>query len=269
MSREVVILIPHFNDPKGLERTIASISKDEICDVLIVDDGSQEIFNERVLENSFKSQGQIHFLYLEQNRGIETALNKGLNWAKDKGYIFIARLDCGDTNLPNRISKQVRFLKTNSDIQLLGTWAEAVNIKGTPLYQLHLPIQHEQIKNKMFLNNMFIHPTVMFRTEALKIIKEYPYNYPAAEDYAFFFKFVNKLKTANLPEVLVRFEINPNGGISTTRRTMQVKSRIKIILENFNLSYYPIIGLFRNCALLFIPRKLVETIKNYTNWKGK
>ena len=266
---KVVVVIPHFNDPEKLKRSIASISQEEACDVLIVDDGSVKTFSEDALLKSFSAQGHLFFLYLKKNSGIETALNKGLEWAKEKNYIYIARLDCGDVHQNNRINKQVNFLQLNQHIQLVGSWAEAMDLQGQSLYQLRLPVEHEEIRRKMFLNNMFIHPTVMFRTKALEVIKEYPYDYPAAEDYAFFFKFVQIFQTANIPEVLIRFEINPHGGISSTRRKAQVKSRIKIVMENFEWNYYPIVGLARNSLLLLIPRKYVESVKKKILWKAK
>ncbi|MBF9254970.1 glycosyltransferase [Pontibacter sp. 172403-2] len=267
--RKAVVLIPHYNDPEGLQKTIASFSENEPCDVLVVDDGSIAPIDENKIQELFKATGEVFFLYLEQNSGIETALNKGLDWIKENDYQFIARLDCGDINMPQRIHKQLEFMENNADIQLLGTWAEAIDVNGNPLYQLHLPAAHEDIEKKMFLNNMFIHPTVMFRKEALDVIKEYPYDYPAAEDYAFFFKFVRNFKTANLPEVLVRFEINTAGGISSTRRSTQLQTRIKIIKENFKFGYYPIMGITRASILLFIPRNIVESLKKRILWKGK
>jgi len=171
--------------------------------------------------------------------------------------------------MPDRVNKQVEYLENNVDVQLLGTWAEAIDPVGMPLYQLHLPTDHDQIAKMMYLNNMFIHPTVMFRTSALDVIKEYPYEYPAAEDYAFFFKFVKQFKTANLSEVLVQFEVNPTKGISSTKRKEQLLSRIKIIKENFKISYYPILGIARALALLCIPRKYIEILKVKINWTGK
>ena len=36
----LICLIPHYNNPDGLAKSLASIGKDEPCDVLVVDDGS-------------------------------------------------------------------------------------------------------------------------------------------------------------------------------------------------------------------------------------
>ena len=107
---------------------------------------------------------------------------------------------------------------------------------------------------------MFIHPTICFRSNVLKDIGYYPTAYPAAEDYAFFFKIVKKYETANYPEYLVNIEVN-SYGISYVKRKMQVKSRIRVIIDNFYFGFYPIYGLVRNILLMFVPRGLTTFLK--------
>ena len=108
---------------------------------------------------------------------------------------------------------------------------------------------------------MFVNPTVVFNTCILKVVPEYPEKYRfAAQDYAFFFKVINNFKCANLPEVLLDYVSNENS-ISTTKRKLQVKNRIKIILENFKPGFYPIYGLFRSCILYFFSRSATTLMK--------
>ena len=259
---KVALLIPHYNNPKGLVKSILSIQKEENLDVFIIDDGSKkEAINQEEISKSFKANGTIFFKFLEENCGIENALNSGLDWINQSGaYVFVARLDCGDVCLQNRFYLQEKFLTDNPDIMLVGANIICTDTEGNKLYDLVYPEKSEQIRKKMYLNSMFSHPCSMYRLKVIDEVGKYPTNYKAAEDYAFFFKIVRKFKTHNLQDFLLEYEINPTG-ISQTKRKSQVMGRIKIILDNFYFGFWPIYGLLRNIALYIIPNKFILKIK--------
>ena len=154
------------------------------------------------------------------------------------------------------------YLKNNSQVYLIGSWVDFINESGEFFYRLKVPAKHGEIKRKMYINCMFIHPTVMFKVEAVNLIGDYPIGYKAAEDYAYFFKFVKNFTTYNIPEVLVRVEYNQSG-ISVTNRKRQIASRIKIIIENFYFGIYPIYGLMRNLILFIIPLRFLNILKRH------
>jgi glycosyltransferase involved in cell wall biosynthesis len=259
---EVVLLIPHFNSPQALKSSIESIDASEKIDIVIVDDGSKKHkIEEATLSSSFKANGSIIYLYLKDNLGIESALNYGLDYIKEqKQYHYIARLDCGDICLGKRFQKQASFLKSNPEIKLVGSNGFAVLPDGKFLYNLVYPENHDAIKNRMYVNSMFLHPCVMFASEVIDVVGKYPTNYKAAEDYAFFFKIVKEFKTANIQEFLLQYEINPSG-ISLSKRKLQVWSRIRIIKDNFYFGFWPIYGLLRNLILYFFPNSIIQKIK--------
>ena len=115
----------------------------------------------------------------------------------------------------------------------------------------------------MYVNAMFIHPTVMFVNDIFSVIEKYPLDYHAAEDYALFFEIVNRYETANLAESLVIIEINEKG-ITKTKRKIQVSNRIRIIKENFYFGFWPFYGLIRNYLLLLVPNQIIKKIKILT-----
>lgn len=258
----VVLLIPHYNNPEGLKRSLASIDASEEIDILVVDDGSNEcVINEAETTASFKAFGIVRYIYLENNKGIEHALNTGLKFIVDaRQYIYIARMDSDDSCIGRRFSIQKQFLEQNATIMLVGSNVIAVSPNGDFLYNIILPKESRSIKKKMFLNSMFMHPSVMFRAEVIQTIGYYPLHYDAAEDYAYFFKIVNKYETANIQEFLLHYEINPKG-ISVSKRKQQVASRIKVILDNFYFGFYPIYGLLRSLVLYVMPQNLIAALK--------
>lgn len=261
---DIVVLIPHFNNPDGLLSSLKSIRNfdDKIC-VLVVDDGSKEKKIDKKLILSICNL-EVDFLFLEKNLGIEYALNYGLEHIITN-YVnvsYIARLDCDDLCLANRLQVQYNYLQKNRAISFIGSYVKFVDTKKKALFDLKLPISNEEIKKKMYLNAMFIHPSIFFRKEILKVTGLYPTDRKAAEDYAFFFNVIRYYKVANIPQILVECVIDPNG-ISGKKRKQQVLSRIKVIKDNFKIGFYPIYGYLRNLTLLIIPRNFSNVLKIY------
>lgn len=258
----IAVLIPHYNNIKSLEKSLESVTNIEPVDVVIIDDGSFEKPDSMYFKNKFKQTNNIHIIYFRINRGIEYALNEGLKYIKEKKYKYVARLDCGDICHPERFKIQKEFLEKYPDIFLVGSWVSFIDTNGKELFVIRYPIKHEEIKRKMFINNMFSHPAVMFRIAAIEKVGYYPIKFKHAEDYAYFFKFVKFFKTANIDKILVKVELNPEG-ISLSKRNQQLKSRIKIILDNweFHYSITATIGILRSSISLLLGRKILENIK--------
>ncbi len=257
---KTALLIPHFNNPEGLVASVASIHEGENIDVVIVDDGSSTNFDETAVNNAFKANGTIRYIYLVQNKGIEHALNSGAREIAKNGYKYVARLDCGDTCVGKRFAIQEAYLDRHPKVKLVGSNVIAVDIQGNFLYNIKMPSAYSQIKKKMFLNAMFIHPSIMIDVHALQQVGYYSYDYKSAEDYALFFSIINKYEAANLDDFLVKIEINPKG-ISLSKRKQQVATRIKLIMKHFYFGFYPIYGLLRSFALYIMPATLIQYIK--------
>ncbi|GGF00334.1 glycosyltransferase [Pseudoalteromonas gelatinilytica] len=248
-------LIPYYNALDELHVSLRSLV--ESIDVVIVDDGS-DIPLHTVLDVSLYNF-DITIITAPRNGGIERALNIGLEHAYGK-YEYVARLDCGDLSLPNRIKKQLKFLSENSEYVLVGSWARFVDERYELLFINELPSENESIKKKMFLNNMFMHPSVLMRLSVVQEVDGYPENRKAAEDYALFFKLMKRGKVANLPEALIDYVV-AEGSISSQKRTLQVLNRLKVIIDNKSLNFFCVYGVIRTLIILAIPRKATTYLR--------
>ena len=261
MDKRLIITIPHYNNFEGLLTSIRSIREQFEIDIVITDDGSNSKLNEKLIISSYKNQGKIFFQYLDKNYGVGIAANKCLQFVKKGSYKYMARLDAGDICYENKFMKQLNFLEANHDIKLVGTWARVLGSNRDFLFNIKHPTHHNQIKRNMYLNSMFVNPTVVFETSILETVPEYPEEYRyAAQDYAFFFKVIKHFKCANMPEVLLDYIIHSDS-ISTKKRKLQVTNRIKIIIDNFRFGFYPVYGLIRNFILYFFSRSSTTSIK--------
>lgn len=259
MNRAAV-LIPHFNNLEGLTDSLGSIDADDPADVYVVDDGSLVPPTHDVVAGAVRGPRQVTVLALPKNVGIEAALNAGLDRIIADGYEYIARLDCGDRNVGPRFAAQIDYLDAHPRVLLVGGAAQFVDPAGKPLFVREMPTTHAEIAAFMRSNSAFMHPTVMFRASAAARIGHYPCGFPAAEDYAYFWRFMDAGEVANLPDVLIEYEVDP-GSISRSKRGRQLQSRLQVQRLHSDGSLQARLGMWRTRALRIAPVGLIDAIK--------
>lgn len=255
----VIVLMSHYNDNDRLVKCLSSFKEEIVVDILIVDDGSEIKPNEDELQKHFKV-GKVNVVEMEQNSGCGKARNHGLEIITQLDYKYVGTMDSDDLNKENRFTKQFSYLEEHTAVKLLGSWCDCIDENGNFLFTQKYPVSYNVIKNKMFLNSMVAHPSMLFHTSILKTIGFFPTKYKIAEDYAFVFNASKHFKIENYPEALIYYTIN-NKGYSAVFRKRQVKDRIRIIRDNFYFGFYPIYGLVRNIPLLIVPRNLLTYVK--------
>jgi glycosyltransferase involved in cell wall biosynthesis len=257
VDRKIALLIPVYNDREGLRRTLEGLPREVPLDVVVVDDGSDPPL-------SFPEVPPPHRAFLvrlERNRGIVGALNEGLRFILERGYPYVARLDAGDVALPGRFSAQLRFLEEHPDHALVGGQVRFVDMEGRETHHEAFPTEDGAIRRAMRGRNVFIHPAVMIRAQALREAGPYREGYSAGEDYEIFFRLMRRYRVANLGEEVVVCQVNPKG-ISRQRRRAQLLSRLRVQLENFDPRLKESwLGVAKTLALLLTPWSVVQGLK--------
>lgn len=260
------LLIPCYNNFEGLIFSLKTVNYFPTrYTVLIVDDGSDMPVTSEKIKSLVNVQCDLFILRNETNDGITFALNKGLKWIDENNVCkFVARLDCGDQCDRNRFYKQMEYLSVHPDTGLLGSWCTFENKNSSLRYSYKTPSQHEQIKKAMHFRNVFIHPTVIFKTELLKKAGYYPTDFNHAEDYAFFWQLTKITTTHILDEFLVACEINDKG-ISLKNRKQQLTSRRRVIGRYGTNMFLKTVGIFKIWVLLLLPKRLVLLLRKLVN----
>lgn len=262
IKSRTVVLIPFYMDLLGLRKSLKSIKDKETVDILIVDDGSTIPLNYDDIKD-IEFRGNISIITMQNNVGIENALNEGLKSIELSDYDYIGRLDSGDTCEVDRFYKQIEYLDKNPDVILLGSWANYIDESNeTFLYVLKHPCKDSEIRYKMKFNSCFVHPSVVFRRKVIEIVGCYPVDFKYAEDYAYFYEVMKVGKVENYPEALVNYYVSDKS-ISTLRRKQQIKSRIKVIKKNVPFSLTKLVSIVRNTILLYTSRSIIIKIKKY------
>jgi glycosyltransferase involved in cell wall biosynthesis len=260
------LLIPCYNNFNGLIVSLESVEypTDHFL-ILVVDDGSQEEIRLESIQSALKVYKPVAVLRHEKNRGITAALNSGLAWIEEHtDSRYIARLDCGDICARERFVKQVQYMDAHPAIGLTGTWCRIIDKASLLDYSYKAPKTYGQIQKAMYSRNVFMHATVMFKTGMLRKLGYYPTEFEYAEDYAFFWNWMNAGEVAVLDEFLVLCELN-KGGISYKNKNKQLFARCKVI-NAFGKSIALRYAAYLRLLLLFlIPKQITLRLKK---WKG-
>ncbi len=224
---KVSVLMTCYNASKYIEFSIKSIlfQSYKNWELIIIDDFS----NDDTVQIIKKIKNtKIKLFTLKKHIGRTNALNYGLK--KVKGN-FIAILDADDISLKDRLEKQIKFLKKNKKLELVGTWFQLINKKGQKIKTIKSSINLISIKKKMQYKNIIGHSTIMFRKEILRKIKNYPKNFIYMQDYAFILKVLKEYKIGVLPKVLVKARV------LETSMTYSISTK-QILKEKLELLHY-------------------------------
>ena len=220
----VSVVMPVYNGERYLREAIDSILNQTYTnfEFIIINDGSTDKSEQIVLSYT---DSRIRYLVNEKNSGICITLNKGLDAAQGK---FIARMDCDDISMPDRVQKQVDFLEKNTDVGIVGS---DVIVFGEGLEEQYFDFVHDKdgCKAGLIFNTCFAHPSVMFRRDIL-IENNLHYNdeFRGIEDYELWWRMSQFTELINIPEPLLRYRKH------NTQITNNVTSNVLINNSQFH-----------------------------------
>lgn len=222
MIPKITVLMPVYNGEKYLSEAIESILNQTLknFEFLIIDDGSTD--NSVKIIKSYSDQ-RIRLIHNEKNLGLITTLNRGINLATEE---YIARMDCDDVSLPERLATQVKFMDNHKEIGVCGSWIKTIgkNID----YKNKFFTKPEEIKTSLLFNTSLAHPSIIMRREMLlKYNLRYDINYPHAEDYELWSRSIKHFSLANIPKVLLLHRLHADA-VSNQFSDIQGQNSIKI-----------------------------------------
>ena len=110
----VSVILSVYNGEKYLAEAIDSILAQTFSDfeLIIVDDGSSDS-TASIARAYAQRDSRIRFMQLARNMGLADARNHGIAAARGE---FATMMDADDISLPQRLEKQVGFLRANPAI---------------------------------------------------------------------------------------------------------------------------------------------------------
>jgi glycosyltransferase involved in cell wall biosynthesis len=259
------ILIPVYNAGPDLQRTLASLASDAfVFDIVVVDDGSEPPLELPGTVGSHRVIGLRH----ERNRGVAHALNTGIEWITSQGYDVIARLDAGDMNAAGRLAAQVAYLSRHEHVAVVGAWTRHVNERMTPLYTTRYPLAPEAIRRCFHYRSPFSHPACAIRADVLRRDGGYDPRFAFGEDYELFWRLADRYPCANLPQVLVT-RVDSARSLTRVHRFAASWTRLRLQWQHFTWRRLDCwLGIARSVGLLFLPARLLLTVKRVAGTVG-
>jgi glycosyltransferase involved in cell wall biosynthesis len=239
----VTVLMPVYNAGPYLKDSIHSILHQSYKNIefLIVNDGSTDKSAQVI--SSFTDK-RIRVISNYGNKGLVFSLNQGLKEAKGE---YIARMDADDIALRERLRKQINFLIAHPEISICGASIEAFDEEEENEVYFY-PQTHEECVVHLLFNTCFAHPTVIFRkSEIEKYNIQYKAEFFPAEDFELWSANGDKLKYANLPEVLYKYRVHD---VQTSLARLESQNKIKLGIQ-LNSIRKLIPGLTESEAYLF------------------
>jgi glycosyltransferase involved in cell wall biosynthesis len=201
----ISVCMPVYNAKRYLAEAVESILGQTFRDFefLITDDGSTDR-SLAILKHYAARDARIR-LSTGPNAGLVTRLNEMLRQARGD---LIARMDADDVALPKRFARQVEFLRSRPEVDVVGGAQEHIDSKGYQLTVHYDPQEHEEIEKCSLAGACPInHPSAMMRRRAVLAVGGYRKEM-TAEDLDLWLRMGEHGRLANLPDVITRYRIH-------------------------------------------------------------
>ena len=264
---KISVIIPTYNRVKLLSKTIDSVLKQsiEINEIIIINDGSTDDTKELI--NTYKND-KIKYIF-QENQGVSSARNTGINLAKNRWLCF---LDSDDIWHENKIIEQIKFHTKNPHIFFSHT-DELWMFNGKIINQ-----KKHQLKPSGFCfeenipNTLIGASTVMVHKKVLEDVGNFDETLIACEDYDLWLRILLKYELGLINKKLITKIAGHENQLSFTIKMMD-KYRISALLKHHHTQYKNVVleEVIKKCNILIkgaIKHKNNEIKEEYSKLKS-
>jgi glycosyltransferase involved in cell wall biosynthesis len=225
----VDVLIPAYNAAATLREAVESIRSQTLADlrIVVIDDGSTDA-TPQILAELTKEEPRLHVVR-KANGGIVEARNEALRQGTAE---FFACLDADDTSFPDRLVRQVEYLRTHPECVGVGGAVEHISESGKALSKLQQPgpPSAADAAKAPALEPYIVHSTLMARRAAVEAVGAYRH-VPNSEDSDLFWRLAERGALVNLPETFGKYRVHTASASSSivSGRVMAVGSQLGAI----------------------------------------
>lgn len=220
----ITIAIPFYNPGKFLIEAVKSVISQTYInwELIVINDGSTD--------------GSSKFIYnIKDPRvriiedGKRLGLPKRLNMvAKLARGSYIARMDADDMMHPERLKKQLRYLKNNPEVDVVDTGAFIIDDNNKIVGTMGLNRNEIPELIESFKRGVVLHPSIMGKRSWF-VDNAYSNEYPRAEDRELFIRKYCKMKIGHIPKPLHFYRYTR--GIELRKILLGYSSERKVLIK--------------------------------------
>lgn len=167
-------------------------------ELLVYDDGSAD---DSVARVRAIADPRVRLFVDHANRGLPVRLNQAIDAARGR---YLARMDADDVAYPDRLAKQVAFLESHSNVDLLGAEMMVFAGAGRAIGLHRAEPTHDRICADPYRGFYLPHPTWVGRIEWFQRWR-YDESFAKAQDQELLRRAFHQSRYAALPEPLVGY----------------------------------------------------------------
>jgi glycosyltransferase involved in cell wall biosynthesis len=222
----ITVGIPFYNAEKYLSDAIKSVIAQTYpyWELILIDDGSKDD-SLKIAQDFAAIDNRIRVISDGINKRLPARLNQIIKEAK---YDYIARMDADDLIHTERLEKQIFFLKSNLQYDLVSTSLLSINNSDNVIgVRAYLPKVVTK-KDALMGNSGIVHASILAKKEWCKR-NLYNENNGLAEDYELWLNAVlkNDLRVGFLPEYLYYYR--EEGNVTRVKMLKGYNTQMKIV----------------------------------------
>jgi glycosyltransferase involved in cell wall biosynthesis len=206
----ISVLMPAYNAERYVERAVRSVMAQTHTDweLIAIDDGSTD-GTLPILRQLEAEDSRIRVM-AHENVGMGAALNRA--WPLCRGE-WVARIDADDIMLPNRLSRQLEFVREHPHLLIASSLVEYIDEQDRPIGRNHSPFTSADKVAETTSADRVVgihHPSVLVRRQAVLDVGGYRPAFWPCDDADLWNRILDRRPDALLvqPEHLVQYRIH-------------------------------------------------------------
>lgn len=210
---KVAVILPVYKKDKveylrlSVESILSQTYKD--CHLYIGIDGS--VSNDLIeYLQLLDKRLEVTVIWFEENRGLACVLNDLLYICLKNGYEYIARMDADDISIHDRLEKQMNYLISHPEVDVVGGAITEIDEEGNSRNKtIVYPETPDACRAFFSKRNPHAHPAVLFKKSFFdKLGGKYRPEYRQNQDTMLWYDgMVAGTVHANIPDVVLKFRM--------------------------------------------------------------
>jgi glycosyltransferase involved in cell wall biosynthesis len=223
----VSVLLPVRDGAATIGRALASVLSQSFEDfeLLVLDDGSRDRTAEEVARYP---DPRVRWISDGRQRGLAWRLNQGIDLAQGR---YLARMDADDICHPDRLRRQLDYLRVHPEVDLAGCQAVVFRDNGSLVGLFPVAADHAAICARPWIGFYLPHPTWLGKAEWFR---RHRYAWPEvrrAEDQELLLRSHAESRFACLDEMLLAYR---QGGFDLRKTLLARRSLLAAQLRQFS-----------------------------------